>query len=125
MEELHQSLPISCGFCRIYPVIQPKYPGVNAGDVVLVFDNGAVYKMPDIVLHYIADHGWLPAPDVTLTIHRARYIEGQRGKATKYKRIGYLGHPVQVGFATGGFRQKLEAIFALAKQNGDWQPTED
>jgi hypothetical protein len=77
--------------------------------------------MSDIVLHYIADHGWLPLPNVITAVMKYNYLGGRRGSASTPELIGYQTYGA-IGHATGGFRQKLEMIFSEAILNGDWQP---
>jgi len=34
-----------------------KYSRYSSGDVTLIFPNGDAWEMPDMILHYVADHG--------------------------------------------------------------------
>ena len=66
---------------------------ISSGDVVLMFDSGHSYVMPDMILHYIAVHYYLPPvkfiDDVmnsTITVNinvkeRIGYLDGNYCKA--------------------------------------------
>lgn len=50
-----------CEYCGTNPQPKPRFSFLSSGDVTLVFGNGHMWEMPDMILHYVADHGWLPA----------------------------------------------------------------
>lgn len=39
---------------------QCAYATTSSREIILIFSNGRRWKMPEMILHYIADHNWLP-----------------------------------------------------------------
>ena len=36
------------------------YSNTSSRDLVLIFSGGGAYQVPEIIIHYVADHGWRP-----------------------------------------------------------------
>ena len=52
----------TCEFCPQEPT-ETRFKNTSSGDVNLTFTNGHRWVMPDMILHYVADHSWLPPQD--------------------------------------------------------------
>lgn len=68
----------------------------SSGDVTLAFANGHSWVMPDMILHYVADHDYLPPDD---------FIEDiLHGQLTGAGCAQSKGTPTPVGYLSGPFR---------------------
>ncbi len=79
------------------------YATTSSREIILIFANGHRWKIPEMILHYVADHGWLPPAefikdllevcldqslaDMTYVNPHAPTFDEKFG----IRRIGYLG----------------------------------
>jgi|SRR3989304_3216429 len=100
-----------CAYC--IPGAETRFHNVSSGDVTLVFDSGRSWEMPDMILHYIVDHEWLPPYAFYDDVMSRKCVGGQRIQTRsiiKPTRIGYLSGPYTKGIVTKGFVEKLESL---------------
>ena len=64
----------------------------SSGDITLRFKNGRAWQMPDMILHYIADHGFQPPSAFTDDIMKGT-IEPHGAHKMPPVRVGYLDAP--------------------------------
>lgn len=101
---------------------QGRYNHLSSGDVTLIFDSGCVWEMPDMILHYIADHGWQPPAEFVDDVMNCKLIGGERlqtkSPVTPTK-IAYLNGPFTQGPVPNGFVEKLESLMHQAAREGN------
>ncbi|MFA6097780.1 MAG: hypothetical protein WC788_09240 [Candidatus Paceibacterota bacterium] len=108
-----------CEYCK--KDRKNKHYNTSSGDVTLHFDSGRSYVMPDMILHYIVDHGWVPPKSFVDDVVNNKVVESGRvqmrggGGPTP---VGYLKGPFETGSVPRGFVEKLEILMAAAEQNG-------
>jgi len=102
-----------CAYCTPTDESAAQYSRFSSGDVTLTFASGRSWRMPDMILHYIADHGWQPPEafidDVvhsTLTHHQ----RVQTRSASMPTNVGYLHGPYERGAVPLRFVDKLQAL---------------
>lgn len=111
-----------CEYCNGQNQATDRFPFTSSGDVTLEFANSHQWEMPDMILHYVADHGWQPPQEFIDDVMTQRLVGGNRVQyrsMTEPVKIGYLsGHfttgPVQVGFI-----DRLESLMHQADQAGN------
>lgn len=97
-----------------------KYPSTSSGDVMLHFDSGRSYIMPDMVLHYIVDHNWAPPVEFVDDVMNSKVVEsGREQYRGAMVSVGYLKGAFKTGSVPAGFSVKLEILMAAASQSGD------
>lgn len=109
-----------CMFCRGNK--ESKYPITSSGDVTLHFDSGRSYVMPDMILHYIADHHWAPPKEFIEDVMNGGIVASDRRQTRSCNSlvsVGYLRDTFKEGRVPDGFIEKLEILMAAASQNGD------
>ena len=109
-----------CEFCRGNK--ESKYPITSSGDVTLHFDSGRSYVMPDMVLHYIADHHWVPPKEFIDDVINGEIAASDRRQTrsgNNLMSIGYLRGTFKEGSVPDGFIEKLEILMVAASQNGE------
>ena len=77
--------------------------------------------MPDMILHYIADHGWQPPAEFIDDVMNHQFVDGQRLQTKSVVRpvkIAYLSGPFKRGPVPDGFVEKLESLMHLAAGQG-------
>ena len=95
----------------------------SSGDVILEFEEGTIYKMPDMILHYIADHGWVPDAGFMNDVMCLNLVNGKRLQTKGFK------EPVKVGYLSGplpntsrvlqpGFFMRLWSLMQQAQKMG-------
>ncbi len=91
-----------CAFCAEGSQGQDSFSHFSSGDVILTFENGHTWIMPDMILHYISDHNWLPPREFISDVLHGKLTSCEReqmrggmtvGEATKTQRVGYLTTP--------------------------------
>lgn len=77
----------TCPFCT-------DNPETSSGDVTLAFDNGHVYVVPDMILHYMAEHNYAPPEEFCKDVRLHQLVTGGR-RQTKGLSVcvGYLEPP--------------------------------
>lgn len=101
----------------------------SSGDVTMAFMNGHVWMMPDMILHYVADHGWLPPADFQGDVMAVQPIAmlRQQTKGVDVRRVGYLSGP-QIDWQQGPqlaptFFLRLWSLMQRAARQGDRKQT--
>lgn len=69
----------------------------SSGDVRLAFDSGRTWQVPDMILHYVADHGFQPDPFFVHDVLHATLSAGGRMQAKS------AAPPIRVGYLSGNF----------------------
>lgn len=111
-----------CEYCGWTPKSKPRFSHLSSGDVTLVFDNGGSWQMPDMILHYIADHDWQPPADFISDVTNQNLVAGGRAQTKSVDRpisIAYLSGPYQKGVVPQGFVERLESLMREAASQGD------
>lgn len=117
-----------CEWCYPATVVVPdidkeknKFDNASSGDVTLVFDNGHQWVMPDMILHYVADHGWQPPHAFVEDVMVQTMLEGRRRQtrsSVEPTPVGYLRGGLIEGPVPDNFIEKLEALTLEADKNG-------
>ena len=96
------------------------YSNISSGDVILVFASGNAWTMPDMILHYIADHQWRPSAEFINDVMNGKLVCSTRAQTKSITRdIGYLSGPFETGPVPEGFVEKLEKMMIGAEVNGN------
>lgn len=107
---------------RSRPKSGNRFNHLSSGDVTLEFDNGNSYRMPDMILHYVADHGWRPPQNFMSDVMNRRLTSARREQT----RGAAGGHNMSVGYLNQsdvrngqgstphGFVERLEALMNQA-----------
>lgn len=79
-----------CEYCKAIGVV----PETSSGDVTMTFDSGASFVMPDMILHYMLEHGYLPPIGFALNLLQNRLVDivRQQTKGAPVP-VGYLNYP--------------------------------
>jgi hypothetical protein len=82
--------------------------------------------MPDMILHYVADHVWQPPMEFIHDVMASELAWGERDQTkgvilgTIYKgtRVGYLEGEIKQGPVPDGFVERLEELMTSAAAAG-------
>jgi len=101
-----------------------KYGTKSSGDVTLVFANDHAWVMPDMILHYVADHNWLPPTAFVDDVMTVDCTGGERrqtrgGPMVQPVSVGYLSGSFQTGQVSDGFLERLEALMLKYDTSGN------
>ena len=96
----------------------------SSGDVTLRFANGRAWVMPDMILHYVADHKWLPPTAFVDDVMTVDCTGGERrqtrgGPMVQPVSVGYLSGSFQTGQVSDGFLERLEALMLKYDTSGN------
>jgi hypothetical protein len=106
-----------CEFCL--PGAVTRHHNTSSGDVTLMFDNGHAWEMPDMILHYIADHNWLPPEEFIKDVMERELVAASRLQTkAPATRIAYLSGPFVAGEVPAGFVEKLQRLMRQAEIAG-------
>ena len=107
-----------CGYCC--PSASRRFSNLSSGDVTLRFASGNIWEMPDLILHYIADHGFKRPIEFIEDVMNGTAIYSERVQ-TKIlpRKIGYLSGEYVEGEVPAGFVVKLEVLMLAADKSGD------
>jgi hypothetical protein len=121
-----------CSACKDKDRNKLRYPNTSSGDVNLSFTNGRRYVMPDMILHYVADHGWQPpaafVEDVMtgeIEAHRRMQTRGVAHVFENATRIGYLEGEIVADSIPDGFIDRLDQLMKDADARGARAQTKD
>lgn len=98
-----------------------RFSHLSSGDVTLYFRSGNKWQMPDMILHYVADHGWVPPLEFIDDVMNSEYAGGERiqyRSMTFPVRIGYLTEDFVPGEVPEGFVEKLLYLMSSAANDG-------
>lgn len=95
----------------------------SSGDVTLEFENGHIYEMPDMILHYIAEHSWVPSKSFMDDVLNERLAAGRRLQTKGLNetiKIGYLSGPLpdNPNVLLPGFFMRLWSLMRQAQRMG-------
>lgn len=111
-----------CEYCEWSKRNSKKFPITSSGDVTMVFDSGHTWTMPDMILHYVADHQWLPPALFIADVMNGKLVAGERlqtkGDPIHHESIGYLSGAFETGEVPVGFIEKLEALMKQSDEMG-------
>jgi hypothetical protein len=119
-----------CAYCDGVRDQKHWYPSTSSGDVTLRFVNGNIWEMPDMILHYVADHGYLPPPDFVSDVMDGE-IDHASARRTRSmgrppaRRVGYLEGKFATGQTSGptSFINKLNLLMRMARNDGCYVQT--
>ncbi|MGL4758462.1 MAG: hypothetical protein ACRCXZ_03950 [Patescibacteria group bacterium] len=96
-----------CEYC----VAQGLNPATSSGDVILKFRSGNSYILPDMVIHYIEDHKWLPPAEFINDVLSSELGHSERQQTRSIQSptpIGYLSGEYPKGDSPEEFLTKLK-----------------
>jgi hypothetical protein len=112
-----------CEYCRCQG--QPEYDCTSTGDTTMEFSSGNKYEVPDMILHYIADHGWVPPKEFIDDVMYSELVGGERWQTKSIQvttKVGYLKgpdlEPITSGTVPEGFVEKLVILMRQADELG-------
>jgi hypothetical protein len=107
-----------CEYCRSES--KRRYRNTSSGDVIMRFSSGNTWEMPDMILHYIADHGFKPPIEFIEDVMSGTVIGSERLQTKGLPRkVGYLSGEYIEGEVPAGFVEKLEALMIVAEKSGN------
>lgn len=98
----------------------------SSGDVTLSFANGRKYVMPDMIQHYVRDHGFKPPQNFVDDVLNSEFVGGSRTQTrsvTEPEKVGYLSGNFERGSVPEQFLTKLEELMREAAANGGREQT--
>lgn len=111
-----------CEYCGFDPKPGSQFSHFSSGDVTMFFDSGGVWEMPDMIKHYVADHGWDPPVAFIDDVMNHNLVEGRRAQtkspASLPRKIAYLSGDFERGPVPEGFIERLVALMEQADQMG-------
>lgn len=111
----------ACEYCSRRPQPGSRFDRFSSGDVTMVFDSGRGWEMPDMILHYVADHAWLPPTEFVKDVMGSTLVAGRRDQskgAVRPVRIAYLSGTFPTGSVPDGFIERLEGLMKEADAMG-------
>lgn len=107
-----------CEFCTDDSAGTNRFPNKSSGDVHLTFANDHEWAMPDMILHYVADHGWGPPQDFVNDVMNVELATSARlltmGVSPGLTPVGYLAGSFEQGTVPDGFIEKLKQLMEAA-----------
>lgn len=106
-----------CEYCR---------QATSSGDVTMSFSTGRTWVMPDMILHYVRDHGYLPPAEFIEDVMWSDYTGGDRAQtrgASAPQMVGYLSGEYESGAVPEGFVEELGALMQRASTEGNRSQT--
>ncbi len=109
-----------------------KQPALSSGDVSLFFADrgmGHQWVMPDMIVHYVRDHGYLPPQEFIDDMMLGQHIIGERWQTkgisslTPTRQVGYLSGDFPHGVPPTGFLEKLQSLMQKEQDGGDRRQT--
>lgn len=109
--------------CAYVHVGEVWYPDTSSGDVVLKFSSGRAWEMPDMILHYIRDHNFLPPAEFIDDVMNHVYVGGERYQTksldtSRPVMVGYLTGAFEIGNVPSYFVEKLESLMSKSERDG-------
>jgi hypothetical protein len=110
-----------CEYCQRQ---NAPHPATSSGDVVLEFENGHKYIMPDMITHYIREHGYQPPDEFQQDVISGKYAGGERLQSKSIpESVGYLSGPFLPGKVPPLFVYILAGMMAFAREDGQRRQT--
>ncbi len=108
----------TCKFCD---------KATSSGDVTLRFTSGHTWVMPDMILHYVAEHDYQPPAPFVEDVLGGAYVGGLREQTksglTAIHKVGYLADGDFPMWLTNASRDQffvqLWRLMELARKGGD------
>jgi hypothetical protein len=92
-----------CIYCK--PGQKNEYINTSSGDIILKFASDNIWQVPDMILHYMRDHGWMPPPDFINDVLYSNLTGGSRYQTRSaggdYFRLEVGAEPI--GYLTQNF----------------------
>jgi hypothetical protein len=109
-----------CTYCSGAP-----HPATSSGDVMLRFAAGRHWQMPDMILHYVEAHRFLPEADFVHDVMHGTLAPGSFRDQAKApaRQIGYLEGEFPQGDPPTGFVDRLRVFMKEAREKGDRRQT--
>jgi hypothetical protein len=111
-----------CQYCGQHPNPNNRFNYTSSGDVFLTFSSGTTWEMPDMILHYIADHHWQPPQAFVDDVMNSEVTHATRLQTKGLdnpRKVGYLDAQIQLwGKKPQGFVEKLEKLMESAVEEG-------
>lgn len=104
----------------------------SSGDITLRFSSGRAWVMPDMILHYIAEHGYMPPKEFQEDIWTSTMVESERiqtkGLQNEPAKVGYLDSEQFNRWGSANQAQallfmKLWQLIQIASQSGGRRQT--
>lgn len=86
----------------------------SSGDIYLYFDN-STWQMPDMILHYIAVHNYLPPDSFIRDLICGSFTN--KPSDLDVKRVGYLHGEFRTGNLNDGLFKRLFCLIEDARKN--------
>ncbi len=120
-----------CEYCTSGAPTKIRFKNSSSGDVILSFSSGRSWMMPDMVLHYVADHQWRPPEEFITDVLTGSLVEGSDRMQTRRLQTKSLGEnaPTMIGYLRGdyekgpvpkGFIEKLKDFMAEAARRSGY-----
>ena len=116
----------ACEYCK--PDEKYEHPSTSSGDNQIETDE-MIINFPDMVPHYIFDHGWKPPQffiEAIMGNGRVTSTDRRQTRSVAPKRVenvGYLKGKFEKGSVPAGFEDKLLIIMAACRQAGSRMQT--
>ncbi|MDO8558003.1 MAG: hypothetical protein Q7S09_02300 [bacterium] len=115
-----------CEYCTAETQAKNRFQRNSSGDVNLTFANGHRWVMPDMILHYVADHGWKAPAEFVDDVMNGEFTKSGHVQTRSMSlsdiltgtRVGYLTGPFEIGSVPDGFTEKLEKLMQQAGAAG-------
>lgn len=94
----------------------------SSGDVIMEFASGRSWIMPDMILHYSADHGYLPPQEFIDDVMNNELLSGKRMQSKGVDsptKVGYLSGLFKTGNPPSRFYVRLAYLIIEAKKMGN------
>ena len=103
--------------CEYCPKDSSQPPASSSGDVTLEFANGHRYQAPDMLPHYVGEHGYCPPEQFVDDVLNTEFTGGNRRQTRSVaapEPVGYLSGDYEKGPVPPLFLEKLERVMQLA-----------
>lgn len=105
----------TCEYCE-----DPTEAATSSGDVLLVFQSGRAWLMPDLVSHYVEKHDWRPPAAFVDDVMNSTVIDGRHDRRkTSAAKIGYLKGLYDAGAVPPEFPFRLRLVVEQATEAGN------
>lgn len=113
----------NCTFCAEN---ESFFAQTSSGDVTLKFASGRTWQMPDMIVHYIVDHGWQPPAEFVEDVMSLKVVGNSRAQTKGVDtptKVGYLSEPFDSGTVSWELVGKLIALMNRASLSGNRRQT--
>lgn len=88
----------------------------SSGDVTIRMKSGKIWQVPDMILHYVADHNYRPPHEFVNDILDSEVVGGERIQTKGLEepvKIGYLSGPIESVWNNEKFAISMRGEFFL------------